>query len=529
MHRPIFFVAFQEQDNLGVGYLASVVREAGYAIKVIDFRLGREFILEKIREHDPLVVGFSIIFQYNISEFRDLIEYLRDQQVGCHFCAGGHYPSLRYAELLDYIPQLDSVVLFEGEYTFLELVQALDAGGDWRQITGVAYRQNGSATANPLRPLEDDLDNFPTPARTSLREYALGRKYATLLAGRGCAHNCSYCSIRRFYSCPPGKIKRLRRPGMVTLEMELLHQQMDASVFMFQDDDFPVAGNIGRDWTAEFCDHLRAKGLADTTLFKINCRPDEVDEDLFALLRSHGLFLVYLGIESGTDEGLRLMNKRATVRDNLTAVDTLKRLDIDADYGFMLFDPSSTYESVRNNLKFLDQVCRDGFMPINFCKMLPYAGTQVEQEMAKAGRLKGKAGFIDYDFLDESLDHLFAFVSKSFYEWIMSRDGLLNMQRWTRYHLAIYRKYLPADPEFDRLREETRMIVDASNHFMLDTLGRMGDVFERAPAADYDPEALASIKSEINDFHSRHTKKLDAVLSGIGDLAAAHGSELRSR
>jgi len=51
------------------------------------------------------------------------------------------------------------------------------------------------------------------------------------------------------------------------------------------------------------------------------------------LMRSHGLFLVYLGIESGTDEGLRLMNKRATVRDNLTAVNTLKRLGIDADYG----------------------------------------------------------------------------------------------------------------------------------------------------------------------------------------------------
>lgn len=526
MKRPVLFVAFQEQDNLGVGYVASVVRDAGYPIKMIDFRLGSEVILEEILRQDPLIVGFSIIFQYHISRFRELIDFLRQNGVTCHFCAGGHYPSLRYSQLLEQIPQIDSVVLFEGEYTFRELVQTLDKGGNWKQITGVAYRENGAPMANPLRPLEDDLDHFPTPARTPLRTYALGKKYATLLASRGCVHNCAYCSIRTFYSQPPGKIKRMRRPATVAREMELLHQQMGASVFMFQDDDFPVAERLSRNWIHEFCDLLREKNLADTTLFKINCRPDEVSEELFRLMRSHGLFLVYLGIESGTDEGLRLMNKRATVQDNLTAVDILSRLKIDADYGFMLFDPSSTYASIRSNLRFLDSICHNGFMPVNFCKMLPYAGTRVESELAKEGRLKGETGFIDYGFLDESLDRLFSFVSSTFFGWLMDHDGLLNLQRWTRYNLAIYQKYFPPDPQFDDLRNETRAIVHESNRFMLGSLARICDVFEKGEENPNDRTFLSFIQSEIDEFQKTRKKKLGDVLSGIEALADRCRSQL---
>lgn len=526
MKRPVFFVAFQEQDNLGVGYLASVVRDAGYPIKILDFRLGCEVILEEILRQGPLIVGFSIIFQYHISRFRELLDYLRRNSVTCHFCAGGHYPSLRFRQLMDDIPQIDSVVLFEGEYTFRELVQTLDKGGDWQQITGVAFRRNGTPIANPLRPLEDDLDNFPTPARAPLRTYALGKKYATLLASRGCVHNCAYCSIRTFYSQPPGRIKRMRRPDRVVREMELLHQQMGASVFMFQDDDFPVAEKLAKNWIHEFCDLLREKKLADRILFKINCRPDEVEEDLFRIMRSHGLFLVYLGIESGTDEGLRLMNKRATVQDNLTAVDILNRLDIDADYGFMLFDPGSTFASVRSNLQFLDAICHNGFMPINFCKMLPYAGTQVESQLAKAGRLKGEAGFIDYGFLDESLDSLFSFVSNTFFGWLMDHDGLLNLQRWARYNLAIYHEYFPPNPQFDKLRNETRAIVDESNRFMLGSLARICDVFEQGEGNHYDQDMLSSIQSEIDDFERTRKKKLGDVLSGIEALAERCETEL---
>src|SRR3546814_19595916 len=73
---------------------------------------------------------------------------------------------------------------------------------------------------------------------------------------------------------------------------------------------------------------------------------------LFSKLRDAGLYLVYMGLESGTDEGLDVLNKQIEAGRNLAAVEMLKEPGIAFDYGFMLFDPSSTIDSVVANIIF---------------------------------------------------------------------------------------------------------------------------------------------------------------------------------
>src|SRR5664280_1363306 len=121
----VILIGFQEQGNLGVGYVASMLTQRGFAVSILDFRERRESILDTIRSAKPLLVGFSLIFQYYVPQFRALATYLRDNGITCHFCAGGHYPSLRYERVLQDVPELDSVVRFEGEITSAELVQRL--------------------------------------------------------------------------------------------------------------------------------------------------------------------------------------------------------------------------------------------------------------------------------------------------------------------------------------------------------------------------------------------------------------------
>ena len=510
--QPVVFVAFLEQDNLGVGYVASMLVNHQIDVKIIDFRLEKEHILEHLKRWDPAVVGFSIIFQYHIYEFRDLIAYLRENGIHCHFSAGGHYPSLRYAELLEIIPDLDSVVLFEGEYTFLELAQAVLTGQEWKHLQGIAYR-DGLVVTNALRPLEEDLDRFPPPVRQPLKEYALGKKYATLLAGRGCYYHCSFCSIREFYSKPPGAVKRIRRPEMVVREMELLHEQSGCSVFMFQDDDFPVTGSKGRAWTTRFCDLLAQKGLSSLLMWKINCRPDEIDAELFAQMLDVGLFLVYLGLEDGTDSGLQLMNKRLAVETSLAAVNNLKRIGIEYDFGFMLFHPETTTQSILNNLEFLYEICGDGSSPVTFCKMLPYAETQIEQRLKREGRLKGKPGFEDYDFNDASLDSLYVFMTQCFADWIGSHEGVLNVARWARYTLAVCRRYYPLSPSLKTVEQALRGCIAQSNAYFIDTTHELIRLFGNdRPVSSHE---LAALKDDIQNHHRQYQSELNHLIDQI--------------
>src|SRR5882724_4002528 len=76
--RPVMLVGFLAQANLGLGYLASVLRENGYQVEIVDFESDPEQILETARSLDPVLIGFSLIFQFYIERFHGLILMLRN-------------------------------------------------------------------------------------------------------------------------------------------------------------------------------------------------------------------------------------------------------------------------------------------------------------------------------------------------------------------------------------------------------------------------------------------------------------------
>lgn len=156
-----------------------------------DFEAPPDSIVKLAIETDPMIIGFSLIFQFYIKQSDALIRRLREAGVRCHFTMGGHFPILSPAETLKLIPDLDSVVHFEGEMTLLELADVIGRGHDWHGDAGIAYRSGGEMVTTPMRALVDDLDLLPYPERSFEPESALGRKALRLLASRGCTRTSS--------------------------------------------------------------------------------------------------------------------------------------------------------------------------------------------------------------------------------------------------------------------------------------------------------------------------------------------------
>jgi radical SAM superfamily enzyme YgiQ (UPF0313 family) len=236
-------------------------------------------------------------------------------------------------------------------------------------------------------------------------------------------------------------------------------------------------------------------------------------------MKNSGLFLVYLGIESGTDDGLRLMNKKMKAETSMKAVTLLKELDIQYDFGFMLFDPSSTYQSITDNLDFLERLCGDGSSPITYCKMLPYAETQIERQLKKEGRLKGKSGFMDYEFYDLSLNHFYDFSKDCFRDWITDHEGLLNIARWARYYLLVYQKYFPKTQRFKDLRKTVYDVIAESNLFFINTLKTLIFLFNSQTERNRDFDKLYNIiKKDVVQKHSQYKLKLNELIDDIESL-----------
>ena len=498
----VVFIAFKENENLGIGYMSAILSDAGYDVSILDFRKDKTEILKGLLEKDPMVVGFSVIFENHLYDFKDLIEYLRNNDIQSHFTAGGHFASLRPGDLFEISPYLDSIVRFEGENTLHELVDSLHRGKDWTEVIGISYRNNGILVNNRLRPLEPDLDSFPYPFRTEIQEYILKKKYSTLIAGRGCVYNCIFCDIREFYKQSSGPVKRVRNPTKVVEEMEYLHNEKECSIFHFEDDDFPVNTAKKSNWIQEFCRTLSVKGLVGKIMWKINCRANEVELESFELMKQHGLFRVYLGIEDGTDAGLLIMNKNLKVSDHLRSIHILKELEISIDYGYMLFQPETTYDSLNENLRFLSSICNDGYMPLTFLKMMPYLETRIEKELRKEGRLKGRPGFLDYDFHDGSMNEFYSFISECFNTWFNAANGLANMSKWTANYLSVFTYYYGSISGIERLADKLRTQVSDTNRFITETMKQLSVLFESGNYTLENDRILNEYKSSIENIHN---------------------------
>src|SRR5437764_2746321 len=126
--RPIMLVGFQHQGNLGLGYLTSVLRKYGYSVQVVDIEQSADEILATALELKPLLIGFSLIFQFLIERYAELLRGLRLSGIDCHFTLGGHFASLGYQQPLERVRELDGVVRFEGEMTLVVLCDELCSG-----------------------------------------------------------------------------------------------------------------------------------------------------------------------------------------------------------------------------------------------------------------------------------------------------------------------------------------------------------------------------------------------------------------
>src|SRR3974390_2842366 len=516
--RRVMLVGFQHQGNLGVGYLGSPLRQAGYSVITGDFEASRAEIVRTALEGDPMIIGFSLIFQFYVKQFRSLIRELRDAGVDCHFTMGGHFPSLSYRETLELIPELNSVVRFEGEMTLLELADVIGAGHDWRGIHGIAYCEGDEVVTTPMRALVDDLDRLPYPERNFEPEAALGRKALPIVASRGCARTCSFCSIQTFYRTAPGKIVRTRKPAKVVDEMRLLHEERGITIFLFQDDDFPLFGPVWRRWAYEFVDEMHASGLLRGGVLEKNFPAVAVEPEIFVAMREAGLYLVYMGLESGNEEGLKVLHKQITVAQNLRAVEILKSIGLLFEFGFMLFDPSSSLESVRTNLNFLRAVVGDGCAAAVFCRMLPYDGTPIKDELQRTGRLRGDVVHPDYDFLYPEVTELYHSLSKTVdvWGWVHGSQGLSPPLNWAWNEVAILARLFPALAGFSEYRKSLAAITRASKEGLLDVIEELLALAEGGGRQTWTNELLNARQERFlerllrarNGFVERHRQTL---------------------
>lgn len=214
---------------------------------------------------------------------------------------GGRHPTIMTDAVLAN-PEVDFVVRGEGEATLVELVAAL---GDERRLEGIlglSYRGDDGAVAhNPPRPLLEDIDSLPFPARTALYDHDAYESEAmgNIFTARGCPFSYGYCSAHQIWT----RRVRYRSLDNVLAEMRQVRDTYGTKQFTFWDDSFTA----NRERILELCRRLRRE--LPGIYWSCTTRFDLIDEELVVAMKAAGCNNIELGVESGSQPVLDFINK----------------------------------------------------------------------------------------------------------------------------------------------------------------------------------------------------------------------------
>jgi anaerobic magnesium-protoporphyrin IX monomethyl ester cyclase len=455
----IALVGAEYEENLSLRYLAAAVEAAGFPTELVAFNddAQRGAVIEAVLDLAPRLVGISVPFQMRARELLSVATELRARGYRGHVCVGGHFATFEYENVLRDFPAVDSVVRHEGEDTFRELCVRVRDGRTPDAIPGLVVRSRLGLVVGAPRVLPR-LDDLPWPDRRGEPRDVLGVPTAPLVGSRGCYADCSFCCIFAYAESARGPRYRRRSPENIVAEMKREREQRGVRLFIFHDDNFflpHLPTNVER--YRRLGELLRREGLADVA-FVIKCRPNDVDPELFRLLKEMGVIRAYVGIETNSGEGIVSLNRRITSADNRRALGVLQELDVYCSFNVLIFDPEATLAGIETNLDFMEEMAD---RPFNFCRAEVYAGTPLRGILAAEGRLRGDYLAWGYEMREPRVELLFRIASTAFAARNFRSDGVHNLNMGIRFDNEVLRFFHPGawDPRWHaRLIELSRDI-----------------------------------------------------------------------
>ena len=357
---------------LGVSYVAAAFEAAGADVKIIDYIVShytQEKLKKELDAFNPDIVGANSVTM-NFPVAVDIIKTAKIHNPSVITMMGGPHVSFDTVNTLQRYPEIDLLVIGEGEGNIMELLPHITDNHEWANIKGIAFRQNGKVVITEPRELIDDLDSLPLPARHLLplsRYLALGFPIS-IITSRGCPHSCIFCLGRRML----GNGTRHRKPSHVVDEIEHI-LSYGFSRINIVDDLFTSSKAKVR----EVCKEIRGRGLKFAWSAFSRC--NTTDRETFEIMHAAGCDSVSFGIESGNPEMLKRIKKGITTDLARKAVNACKEAGIPPHASFMVGLPGESPETLKDT----EELAQSLDILHGYHFLAPFPGTTVREEIEK--------------------------------------------------------------------------------------------------------------------------------------------------
>lgn len=361
---------------LDLAYMAAMLERMGIECRIRDYAAEKaewKDFAEDLERFEPDMLVVSITTPTILKDLgachtaKELRPRILTVAKGAHFTPKAEQVILGYR-------QLDIAIRGESEHAIAEIAERRR----FKDVLGLTYRSEGRLVKNPDRPYieVEDLDRLPFPARHLLKNdlYTTpdtGEPITMINTGRGCPHKCIYCAV----TIASGYKLKVRSPKNIVDEIEECVKRLAIRNFFFRADTF----TWDEKWTTDVCREILARGLK--IRWGSNSRVDTISEERLVWMKKAGCWIIGFGIESGNQENLDKMKKRAKLEDARRAIALCKKHGLKTYGLFLIGLPWETRSMVEDTIRFMKEL-EPSFIDVNIAYPLP--GTEyfrLAQEM----------------------------------------------------------------------------------------------------------------------------------------------------
>lgn len=379
-----------------LSYATSLLEQNGFAVSLIDGiaeGISPEEFLKKVALYKPDIVVYEVSTPSIELDLRVAAETkkLLGREVPVVFCGPHH--NMYSSDFLRSHPEVDFAIQGEYEFVLLDLAQRLHNHDSFNDVPGLIFRSpSGDVIINQRRPLEQDLQKFPWPARHHLPM----RKYLDLPGGipgpslqiwasRGCPFHCIFCSWPQIMY--GSNQYRVRDPKDVVEEIDWCIKKYNFKSVYFDDDTF----NIGKARILELCDEMKKKEI--NVPWAIMARADCMDREILTEMREAGLVALKYGVESGVQEILNTAGKSLDLEKVKETVRITRELGIKYHLTFTFGLPGETKDTIKKTVDLAVDLDPDS---LQFSIVTPFPGSKYFQMLDEKGHLLSK-NWDEYD------------------------------------------------------------------------------------------------------------------------------------
>ena len=300
-------------------------------------------IESQIKFYNPEVVGISLI-STKLKSGLIVAKIAKDLGVQ-RIIAGGPHVTIYPEDAFGEDSYIDSVVQGEGENVFEKaLTEKIVKAERIKDIKKLAW------------PARESLIN--------LKDY-LPNDLGFVMSSRGCPGSCNFCCSESLW----GRSIRFREIDDVLNEMDSIHENYGTQKFYLVDDTF----TLNRKRVENFCEGIQKRN------YKWSCltRVDRLNENMLEKMSQSGCSMIKVGIESGSQKVLDLMNKEINLTQIKRAANLLNKFSMPWLAYIMVGVPDETSEDVDKTIQLIDEI-RPSY--VSAAIYTPYPGTKFSKE-----------------------------------------------------------------------------------------------------------------------------------------------------